>query len=717
MERTQFVSASKTGPRSTGRQLPHKGLQKQQQRRGPLCAKKVAISGKQRLPISAHGKPSKKGPSSFESPMSDGETEDDESQQSPEEAAAPLALEGFSDSAEDCAQSDDEEFPSGDEEGDGEEAAIPSDASSNAEEDHVGPAATADENSESSDSEDDEAAEPHVAGATVRQLPLVDLRVVKQRMEDTISRLTRGPSKKKQAPHGKEEESVSSKKSRQELMELLRDDIVHYYQYSPELAEYFLQLFSPTQALAFFEANEQRRPLTIRTNTLKIRRRELAAALIARGCNVDPVGDWSKVGLKVYDSSVPVGATPEYLAGLYILQSASSLIPVMALAPQPGERVVDISAAPGGKTSHICQLMQNEGVVYANDLKRERCTSLMANLQRMGVSNAIVCSLDGRQLPSMLPMVDRVLLDAPCSGAGIIARDSSIKVKRSQTDFQEHSKLQKQLICAAVDLVDANSSTGGYVVYSTCSVSVEENEEVIDYILKARHVKLVPLGVDFGTRGLSSFRGRQFHPSLALHARRFYPHVNNMDGFFVAKLKKLSNQKPQRIKKDRNKTNPYVKVWGPEMWDKKEVTEGFLDFPDKQEQESDADEEHGVNEAKGLNETGVPPKNQKKPHKQKAAPSGSAQATPAEPRDPKSKAKRRRGSQEDEEPKGKWQSLSKKLRNQHMDRFHPGTTKNRPQKNGEQSERKAFQRQGKFRKGGLHAKSNHQGKQKQNRKD
>ncbi|KAL8437500.1 hypothetical protein ACSSS7_000882 [Eimeria intestinalis] len=182
-------------------------------------------------------------------------------------------------------------------------------------------------------------AEPHVAGASVRQLPLVDLRVVKQRMEDTVARLSRtpgvGPSSKKGAAPGS---SVGHKqKSRHELLELLRDDVVHYYQYSPELAEYFLQLFSPAQALAFFEANEQRRPLTLRTNTLKIRRRELAAALIARGCNVDPVGEWSKVGLKVYDSSVPVGATPEYLAGLYILQSASSLIPVMALAPQPGE--------------------------------------------------------------------------------------------------------------------------------------------------------------------------------------------------------------------------------------------------------------------------------------------------------------------------------------------------------------------------------------------
>ncbi|XP_026194002.1 25S rRNA (cytosine-C(5))-methyltransferase nop2 [Cyclospora cayetanensis] len=530
---------------------------------------------------------------------------------SEKEAGPPKRLEGFSDSESDAEEdlSEDaegfadlsEESAAEEEEGEAEENPLPSDACSSSETeasesregDHpkrglfVLPAfmpspkprfpwptkphphvrCAAGKLEDSSDSEGEEA-EPHIAGASVRQLPLVDMRVVRERMEDTVARLSAAAGKthsSKKDGDGGDGNSKSGavsgkKKSRQELLQLLRDDVVHYFQYSPDLAEYFLQLFSPSQALAFFEANEHRRPLTLRANTLKIRRRELAAALIARGCNVDPVGDWSKVALKVYDSTVPVGATPEYLAGLYILQSASSLIPVMALAPQPGERVVDMASAPGGKTSHICQLMQNEGVVYANDLKRERCTSLMANLQRMGVMNCVVCSMDGRQLPRVLPKVDRVLLDAPCSGAGIISRDSSIKVKRSVADFEEHSKLQKQLLCAAVDLVDANSRTGGYIVYSTCSVSVEENEEVVDYILKARRVKLVPLGVNIGSPGLSSFRGRQFHPTLALHSRRVYPHLNNMDGFFVAKLKKLSNEIPQRVKKDRSKTNPYVKV-------------------------------------------------------------------------------------------------------------------------------------------------------------
>lgn len=105
--------------------------------------------------------------------------------------------------------------------------------------------------------------------------------------------------------------------------------------------------------IEFLEANEVQRPLTIRSNSLKTRRRDLAQALINRGANVDPVGTWSKVGLVIYDSQVPIGATPEYLAGHYMLQGAASLLPVMALAPQENEKVLDMCSAPGGKSTHI----------------------------------------------------------------------------------------------------------------------------------------------------------------------------------------------------------------------------------------------------------------------------------------------------------------------------------------------------------------------------
>lgn len=142
---------------------------------------------------------------------------------------------------------------------------------------------------------------------------------------------------------------------------------------------------------------------------------------------MDPLGDWTKVGLVIYDSQVPIGrktislcgpqnlqhdwfstclflyagATPEYLAGQYILQGASSLLPVMALAPQEGEKVLDMCAAPGGKTTHIAALMNNTGVVYANEPNRNRTKAVVGNVHRMGITNTIISSIDGRRYPKV----------------------------------------------------------------------------------------------------------------------------------------------------------------------------------------------------------------------------------------------------------------------------------------------------------------------------
>jgi ribosomal RNA methyltransferase Nop2 len=338
-------------------------------------------------------------------------------------------------------------------------------------------------------------------------------------------------------------------RSRAEYVDVLAQDCADYYGYNRELVDIFMGLFSPAEALAFLEANEQQRPVVIRVNTLKTRRRELAQALVNRGVRLDPVGAWSKVGLKVYESPVPIGATPEYLAGHYMLQAAASFVPVMALDPQPGERVLDMCAAPGGKTSYIAQLMENKGVLVANDVRRDRLTPLYANLSRLGVTCVVVSCMDGRKVPGAAKGYDRILLDAPCTGLGVIARDPSIKTQKGRDDVVRQSHLQKQLILAAVDALDCHSPCGGVLVYSTCSVSVEENEAVVNYVLRKRHVKLVPLfdaaanQEDVGRPGLTAHDHGTFHPSLSL-SRRFYPHEHNMDGFFVAKLRKLSNAIP-----------------------------------------------------------------------------------------------------------------------------------------------------------------------------
>ncbi|KAG7143946.1 hypothetical protein HYQ46_007318 [Verticillium longisporum] len=308
-------------------------------------------------------------------------------------------------------------------------------------------------------------------------------------------------------------------RSRSEYTAQLIKDICGYYGYSEYLAEKLFNLFSPSEAFSFFEANESPRPIVIRTNTLRTHRRDLAQSLISRGVVLEPVGKWSKVGLQVFESSIPLGASPEYLAGHYILwskvglqvfessiplgaspeylaghyilQAASSFLPVMALGPQENERVLDMAAAPGGKTTHMAAMMKNKGFILANDPNKARAKSLIGNIHRLGARNVVVSNYDAREFPKPMGGFDRVLLDAPCSGTGVIAKDPS------------------------------------------------ENEAVVQYALSRRpNVKLVDTGLPFGKEGFTSYMGKTFDASLKL-TRRYYPHTYNVDGFFVSKFQKV----------------------------------------------------------------------------------------------------------------------------------------------------------------------------------
>ena len=362
------------------------------------------------------------------------------------------------------------------------------------------------------------------AGPASRLAP--DLQLLRSRITDTIRILD---DFSKLAEPGR---------SRAEYTAQFIKDACLYYGYSSYLAEKLFNLFTPREAFAFFEANESPRPVVIRTNTIRTHRRELAQSLINRGVTLEPVGKWSKVGLQVFESQVPLGATPEYLAGQYIIMAASSFLPVMALAPQEHERILDMAAAPGGKTTYIAALMKNTGSIFANDSNKGRTKALIGNIHRLGVKNTIICNYDAREFPRVIGGFDRVLLDAPCSGTGVIAKDPSVKTNKTEKDFMQLPHLQKQLLLCAIDSVDHASKTGGYIIYSTCSVSIEENEQVVQYALKKRpNVKLVETGLTFGVDGFVSYMGKQFDPKMKM-AKRFYPHAYNVDGFFVSKFKK-----------------------------------------------------------------------------------------------------------------------------------------------------------------------------------
>ena len=356
-------------------------------------------------------------------------------------------------------------------------------------------------------------------------------------------------------------------KSRNDYMTELKYLCQSYFEYNSDICDLIFNLFSPNEAVKFMEASDSQKVLTIRANSLKTKRRELAKNLISRGVNLDPLAEWSKVGLKIYSSTVPIGATPEYLSGQYMLQSPSSFLPVLALNPQPGEKILDMCASPGGKTTYIGQLMKNEGLLVANDLKKERIKSLFFNIHRLGIKNSIITNYDGREFAKLYNKFDRVLLDAPCSGLGVISKDKSVKMNRTYKEILNNSRLQKELILAAIDSCNAKGKGEGIIVYSTCTISVEENEWVIDYALKHRYVKCIETGLEIGEPGFVQFREKHFHPSI-VNTRRIYPHIQEIDGFFIAKLKKYSDgpklkdnekkeKKEKKIKKEKKEIEYY----------------------------------------------------------------------------------------------------------------------------------------------------------------
>lgn len=278
------------------------------------------------------------------------------------------------------------------------------------------------EESEEEEENGESAGDINEEGETEKFIPSIgttsDLSTIKERINDYVRILEDFSNRR------------DGSKSRSEYLRTLKEDLMIFYGYNEFLMSKFMNLFNVAELVEFLEASQVERPLTIRTNTIKTRRRDLAQALINRGVNLDPIGRWSRVGLVVYDSQVPVGATPEYLSGQYMIQGAASLVPVMALGVEENERILDLCSAPGGKSTHIASLMKNTGILFANDSQKERLTSVIGNIHRLGITNTVVSCYDGRFFSKVMTGFDRVLLDAPCSGTGVIAKDQAVKFNK-----------------------------------------------------------------------------------------------------------------------------------------------------------------------------------------------------------------------------------------------------------------------------------------------
>lgn len=248
-------------------------------------------------------------------------------------------------------------------------------------------------------------------------------------------------------------------------------------------------------------------PQFIRVNTLKIKEHDLIKRLEKKGVIFEKVG-FLKYGYKVLKSDFSLGATNEFLQGYYYTQEAASQYPVQLLDPKPGEIVLDMAAAPGGKTTQLAQWMKNKGTIVALDMKTQRLDALRNNCARLGATNVLIYNKDSRFSTDLGIEFDKVLLDAPCSGN--FMTDKDWLNKRALADFKDRAKVQKQLLQEALNVL----KKGGEVVYSTCSLEREEDEEVIDWLKDGSKVEVV-------------------------EQKKFWPHIDGTQGFFVCKVKKL----------------------------------------------------------------------------------------------------------------------------------------------------------------------------------
>lgn len=282
------------------------------------------------------------------------------------------------------------------------------------------------------------------------------------------------------------------------------------------------------------------RPTTLRANTLKTTATELQSELMTAGFELEPVPWYDQAFVLRNRSLFELTQHPAYSEGKFYVQSLSSMLPPLVLSPQSGEAVLDIAAAPGSKTTQMAMMMANEGQIVANDASLVRLYKLQANLKTQGVTNVTTRRGLGQQLWQEFPNVfDKALVDVPCSMEG---RFNTAKPKTWSTwspkKIKELALRQRSLLRAAVSA----TQPGGVIVYSTCTLSPEENEGVIEWLLKKEAGKIVvdPITISGLTLApaLKSWQQKAFSAEVALTARIFPSAL--MEGFYVAKLRKVA---------------------------------------------------------------------------------------------------------------------------------------------------------------------------------
>jgi len=265
----------------------------------------------------------------------------------------------------------------------------------------------------------------------------------------------------------------------------------------------------------------------IRINSINVGKADIIRRLQLLGIELEKI-PFLEEGYWIHRSEFSVGATAEYLLGLYSIQEAAAQIPATLFTELKDKIVLDACAAPGGKTVQLADLMQNTGAIIALDVKRQRLSALANQLERCRVKNTIACLLDARNALQLKIKFDRILLDVPCSGN--FATDRDWFNRRTLEDVERNAALQKQILTEAARVLKDD----GEIVYSTCSLEPEENELNIDWTIENLNLKIERISCH-GEKAPTSIFGKQLDSSIE-NCMRIWP--GKTQGFFVCKLKK-----------------------------------------------------------------------------------------------------------------------------------------------------------------------------------
>ncbi|MGQ9538027.1 MAG: RsmB/NOP family class I SAM-dependent RNA methyltransferase [Candidatus Bathycorpusculaceae bacterium] len=287
---------------------------------------------------------------------------------------------------------------------------------------------------------------------------------------------------------------------------------------------YCFKLFGRKEALAMLEANLENPPTYIRLNTLKGNENEILESLAEDKVKTEKVKGLTHT-YKVLGIKQPLVRTKSFREGLFYIQDKASCFAAEAANPKPGMVVLDVCAAPGAKTTYLAQLMQNRGTVYSVDYSRRRIGVWKNEVARMGVEIAEPIIADTCNPLPFAVEADMVILDPPCTSTGAFAKLPSAKWRLTQRSIEKMAEIQWQMLQNCAEKV----KPGGTLVYSTCSVTVEENEILIERFLKW-HPEFSLISID-PKIGISGLRGLE-------KCQRLYPHIHECNGFFIAKMLK-----------------------------------------------------------------------------------------------------------------------------------------------------------------------------------